>query len=239
MMLFALAEDDFRFRTLIKEELKLYKKNQLIIDAHDGLELLLGLNISKKMPHIILLDIQMPKVDGLLLAQYISHKYPQVKMIGISTHSNVEIVTEVLSEGAIAFISKHFAHRDSGIYISCFGDRNVFFEAIESAAKSEQYIDLLLINKPKEMKLSKSTSAIRQKEYPNLTPNQIEFIILNAADLSYDEIAKIMQLSRSSVKSFYNQLAKLFDIHSRAELVTYCVKRGLVKLPSYYDKEIS
>jgi DNA-binding NarL/FixJ family response regulator len=239
MMLFALAEDDVRYRLLIKEELNLYKKNQLIIDAHDGLELLLGLKKAKKMPDCILLDIQMPKIDGLLLTQYISFKYPDLKMIGISSHSNLEIVTEVLSEGAIAFISKHFTHRDSVIYASCFGERNVFFEAIESAINSKQYIDLLLINKPKEMKLSKSTATIRKNHYPDLTENQIEFIILNAADLSYDEIADIMQLSRSSIKSFYNQLAKLFEIHSRAELVTYCVKRGLVKLPSYYDKKIS
>ncbi|MDP1843268.1 MAG: response regulator transcription factor [Sediminibacterium sp.] len=239
MILFALAEDDVRYRLLIKEELKLYKKNQIIIDANDGLELLLGLNKVKKMPDCILLDIQMPKIDGLLLAQYISHKYPELKMIGISTHSNIEIVTEVLSEGAIAFISKYFTHKESAIYQSCFGERNIFFEAIESATNNNQYIDLLLINKPKEMKLSRSTAAIRQNDYPELTENQIEFIILNAADLSFDEIADIMQLSRSSIKSFYNQLAKLFDIHSRAELVTFCIKRGLIKLPSYYDKNIS
>ena len=64
------------------------------------------------MPDCILLDIQMPKIDGLLLAQYISHKYPQLKMIGVSTHSNVELVTEVLSEGATAFISKYFTNKE-------------------------------------------------------------------------------------------------------------------------------
>lgn len=149
------------------------------------------------------------------------------------------MVNEVLSEGAMAFISKLFTDRESTIYQSYFGKRNVFSEAIESATINKQFTDLLLITKPKQIKLSKSTITIRNTEFPNLTPHQIEFIILNAADLSYDEIADIMQLSKSSVKSLYNQLAKLFDIHSRAQLVTFCIKRGLVKLPTYYDKKIS
>ena len=63
---------------------------------------------TKHLPDILLLDIKMPKIDGLLLTQYITFIHPSIKIIGVSSHSNEALVTEVLSEGALGFITKSF-----------------------------------------------------------------------------------------------------------------------------------
>lgn len=236
MDFFALVEDDLRYSYLIKEELKLITKSKIIIDVNNGFELLMALNKTKKTPDILLLDIQLPKIDGLLLTQYIKFNYPQIKIIGISSHCNESLVSEVLNEGAQAFISKLFINRESAIYQNTIGNRNILFESIQSIKKGDTYIDELLINNSAKMRLSVTTSEIRNKHFPNLTKNQIEFLILNAADLSFEEISEIMQIGKSSIKNYYNQLAKYFEIHSRTELITFSIKRGLIKLPSYYDK---
>ncbi len=236
MDFFALVEDDMRYSFLIKEELKLISNSKILIDANNGFDLLLALNKSKKTPNILLLDIQLPKIDGLLLTQYIKHKHPQIKIIGISSHCNESLVTEVLIEGAHAFISKLFTNREAAIYQTTLGKRNILFESIESVKKGETYIDELLINKSEKMRFSITTSEIRKKHFPSLTKNQIEFLILNAADLSFEEISEIMHIGKSSIKNYYNQIAKYFEIHSRTELITFSIKRGLIKLPSYYDK---
>lgn len=115
MIAFGLVEDNEWYRKLIKKELSKLNDSSLVIDVVDGYELLIKLNSAKKLPDILFLDIELPKIDGLLLTSYISQVYPSIKMIGVSSHSNKTLVTEVLSEGAISFISKHFTSPESAI----------------------------------------------------------------------------------------------------------------------------
>ncbi|MDP1810974.1 MAG: response regulator transcription factor [Sediminibacterium sp.] len=236
MITFALAEDDEQHSSLIKQALKQLAETTLLIDAVDGYALLTKLNNAKKLPDILLLDINLPKIDGLLLTIYISRKYPSIKIIGISSHCNKELVTEVLSEGAISFISKHFTSKTSAIYQAIFGKRNILFEAINDTLAGKQYTDTMLFNEVDQLTLSKSTKKIIEEKFPLLTNTQIKFLILNAADLSYKEIALSMNKSRASVKGYYNTLALQFKVNNRTELSCFCIKNGLVKLPAFYDK---
>jgi DNA-binding NarL/FixJ family response regulator len=88
----------------------------------------------------------MPKIDGLLLTQYITFIHPSIKIIGVSSHSNEALVTEVLSEGALGFITKFFLKRESAVYQGTYGNRNILFEAMDAALDNKEYIDSLLFN---------------------------------------------------------------------------------------------
>lgn len=236
MITFALAEDDEQYRFLIKQELKQLAETNLIFDAVDGYALLTKLNNAKELPEILLLDIDLPKADGLLLTMYITRKYPSIKIIGISSHCNKELVTEVLSEGAISFISKHFASKTSAIYQAAFGKRNILFEAINDTLAGKQYTDTMFFNEVDQLTLSKSTKKIILEKFPLLTHTQIKFLILNATALSFKEIGLVMNKSMASVKGYYNTLSLRFKVNSRTELSHFCIKNGLVKLPAFYDK---
>lgn len=149
MILFAIAEDEEAYCAKIKKELSSFREHELTICVKDGHALLLALNKAKRLPDILLLDIQMPKIDGLVLTQYITLKYPSIKIIGVSTHSNKELVTEVLSEGAIGFITKYFTAKESLIYSQIYGCWNIFFEAIEAALINQLYLDALILTIPR------------------------------------------------------------------------------------------
>jgi len=239
MLLFAIAEDNERYARLLQKEVLLIPNSTTIILAKNGYELLLHLNKAKQLPTILLLDIEMPKIDGLLITSYLNLKYPSIKIIGVSTHSNKELAIEVLSEGAIGFISKHFLQKESAIYITTHGNKNIFLDSIESALIGESYIDKLVFNYDGNITYSKSTKTNRLDKVPQLNETLTEFLLLNAAELSFEEIASIMNKSKASIKHYSDQLSQLLEVKKRSEIITYCIKHGLVKLPSYYDKTTS
>jgi len=232
----AIAEDEEKHLKAIIKEVTAYKKNEINIVSNNGYELLMALQTVKQLPDILLLDIKMPKMDGLILTQYISFKHPSIKIIGVSSHSNEALVTEVLSEGACGFITKFFLHRASAIYQGTYGSRNILFESIEAALENKEYIDILLFNYKGSIKKSKSTKTIIKESFSNIPNTHIEYLILNAANLSHSEIAKVMNKSLASVKNYFNLLSAEFNVNTRSELVYYCTTHGIVKHPSYFDK---
>lgn len=88
MLRIAIAEEEEKHLKAIIKEVTAYKKNEINIVSNNGYELLMALQTVKQLPDILLLDIKMPKMDGLLLTQYISFKHPSIKIIGVSSHSN-------------------------------------------------------------------------------------------------------------------------------------------------------
>lgn len=237
MLRIAIAEDEERHLNSIVQEVSSFKNTQISIVSKNGFELLMSLKSVKHLPDILLLDIKMPKIDGLLLTQYIRFKHPSIKIIGVSSHSNEALVTEVVSEGAIGFITKFFLTRESAIYQGTYGNRNILFEAMEAVLDNKEYIDSLLFNQRDSIKKSKSTKSIIRDNFINIPNTHIEYLILNAANLSHTEIAKVMNKSLASVKNYFNLLSAEFNISTRSELVYYCTTHGIVKHPSFYDNK--
>lgn len=240
MITFGLAEDNEYHSGLVKKALKNFKlENKLLFDAENGYELLNKLNGCKQLPNILLLDIEMPKIDGLIATTYISKKYPTIKIMGISGHCNEPLVSEVLSEGATSFITKHFTVNDSVIAQMVYKFNDIFLEAVTDTLANKQYIDIMLYNKKGNIRISKSTQSIIKEKFPNLSHIHIEFLTLNAADLSFEEIAKLMNKSIASVKAYNERLCEAFNVANRAELSKFCAKHGIIKVATYYDKYIS
>lgn len=232
----AIAEDEERHLNPLIKEVTAFKKSEINIVAKNGLELLMSLQNVKHLPDILLLDIKMPKIDGLIITQYITYYYPSIKIIGVSSHSNEALVTEVLSEGAIGFITKFFLNKESAIYLGTYGNRNILFEAMDAALDNKEYIDILLFNHNGSIKKSLSTKTIINENFADMPKAHIQYIILNAANLTHVEIATIMNKSVASVKNYYNLLAAEFYVKTRSELVYYCTTHGIVKHPNYFDK---
>ncbi|MEO0066012.1 MAG: Response regulator uvrY [Bacteroidota bacterium] len=236
MLRIAIAEDEERHLTPIIQEVSAFKKAQINIISKNGFDLLMSLKTVKHLPEILLLDIKMPKIDGLLLTQHLTFIHPSIKIIGVSSHSNEALVTEVLSEGACGFITKFLLNKASAIYQGTYGNRNILIEAMEAVLDNKEYIDSLLFNQSGSIKKSKSTKAIIRENFENLPDTQIEYLILNAANLSHTEIAKIMNKSLASVKNYFNLLSAELNVSTRSELVYYCTTNGIVKHPKFYDK---
>jgi DNA-binding NarL/FixJ family response regulator len=240
MITIAIAEDDAQSMRALQHEIATlgYK---ILITATNGKDLLLQLQKLKvnKLPTVLLLDINMPYMNGLLVTTYCSFKYPSIKIIGVSSHTNERLIREVLAEGATCFISKYFLTKESVIYQTYLKHSNIIQEAIQNAFKGEKMIDALIVNEPNKIGSSIATKQVIAINYQHLKPKLIEFAILNAAELSFNDIAGLMNVSYASVKDYCKTMCVQFNVADRHELTKKCMQFGIIKLAVYYDDTIA
>ncbi|MFY7899564.1 MAG: response regulator [Chitinophagaceae bacterium] len=240
MLSIAIAEDNAEEREKLKKQV-IQLGYTLQIVAVNGYDLLEQLQVlpTQKLPQILLLDIKMPRINGLLVTMYCAFKYPSIKVIGISSHTNEQLVTQVITEGASAFITKYFLTPSSIVYTDNYGDANLLQLAINAVQKGELFIDKLLVNYPENIQRTISTNTIIQKKYAQLKPKHREFIILNAAGLSLNEVALLMHISKHTIKDYNTVLCKMFAVDNHHQLVHACFELGIVKLAVYFDNSIN
>lgn len=236
MLTIAIAEDNTAEREgLIQEVHKLgYQLVLTAINGYDLLQQLLKLP-TNKLPDILLLDINMPKINGLIVTTYCAYKYPSIKIIAVSSHTNDTLITEVITEGASAFITKYFLTPKSIVYYENYGTTNVLQIAITAVINGQLFIDKLLINHPESIKRTVATCTIISKQHPYLKPKHREFAVLNAAGLSLQEVAALMHMSVNTIKDYNAILCKQFGVDNHHQLVHVCFAHGIVKLAVYYD----
>jgi DNA-binding NarL/FixJ family response regulator len=234
MITIGIAEDNATEREQLKNAISGYPKDyKLLFAAKDGKDCLQQLK--KHPPNILLLDINMPFVTGLIITTWCSYKHADTKIIGVSSHTNENLIREVITEGAKAFISKYFLSPESIIYKEALEGADLLKEAITKVYNSERFIDKLVMNNPELFKPSICSREIIAKDFPNLKHDHILFAILNTTDLSYEEIAALMDISLHTVKSYYQKLANQFKVSGRTNLANYCMRHGLVKFAGFYD----
>ncbi len=236
MLTIAIAEDNAAEMVgLIEHVNKLGHK--LLLTAINGYHLLEQLSKlpTYKLPNILLLDINMPKINGLIVTMYFANKYPSIKIIAVSSHTNDTLIAEVVTEGASAFITKYFLTPNSVVYQNVYGTTNVLELAIEAVQNGQLFIDKLLVNNPSDIKTTLATSTIIENHYSSLKPHKRAFIILNGADLSFKEIAILMHTTENTVKEYSSILCKKFGVKNRYLLTKACFAHCIVKQAVYYD----
>ncbi|MBC7720445.1 MAG: response regulator transcription factor [Pedobacter sp.] len=238
MVQIAIAEDNTAERRLLKNKVAGYKNYDLLFEAVDGWDLLKKLQSAKKLPHILLLDINMPYVNGLLITIYCSLKYPSIKIIGISSHTNENLVREVLSEGALGFIAKYFLYPTSIAYQSVYNREDLLAMAIKSVLANKLFIDKLVVNNPEKILFSISTKAIIANNYQHINATLVQFAILNATGLPFKNIAELMCVTEPAVKKYCRKLSAEVKVTDRYELSNYCMQNGIVKLATYFDSSM-
>jgi two-component system invasion response regulator UvrY len=194
----ALVDDNLLFRQLTRNLLEQNTSIQVCIDAHNGLDFLTQLQLSEKLPDVVLLDIHMPLMNGPQTARELTAHYPTIKIITFSTFDHPDVLNEMYAAGAKAYISKTT-------------DRVVLYETIAKVATS---IDLVTRNSSKNTVL--------------LTPKQKQFLILCASELAYKEIAIKMKISPNTVNRYREDLFFRLNIKSRVGLVLYAMQVGLI-----------
>src|SRR6476620_3709236 len=122
----AIADDHTLFRTGVKTSLSSRKDIQMVAEAENGMQLL---NLLKHIaPDVVLLDIQMPIMDGLTTLPEIKRLYPDVKVIMLSMHNDHSVITRMMEIGANSYLTK-----DS--------DSEMIYQAIKTCYEQEFYFN--------------------------------------------------------------------------------------------------
>jgi DNA-binding NarL/FixJ family response regulator len=104
LLTLALADDHTLFRKGVLEILRAYDEITVIADAINGTDLIE--KIENNLPDIVMLDLEMPEMDGIATARYLLSKYPQVKILVMSMYGEEYLVEKLLSEGVHGYLLK-------------------------------------------------------------------------------------------------------------------------------------
>ncbi|MDI3320054.1 response regulator transcription factor [Pinibacter soli] len=207
-----IADDHTLFRAGVKTALSVKSDVELIAEADNGMQLL---NLLKHIqPDVILLDIQMPIMDGLATLPEIRKLYPGIKVIMLSMHNDHSIISRLMEIGANSYLTKN-------------SDSETIYEAIRTCYEQEFFFNELT-NKALLTGLRTRKTEVQQNEETQLSEKEIRILKLMCEERTTKEIADIVEISPRTVEAIRDKLKVKTGAKSMAGLVMYAIKNGIV-----------
>lgn len=181
---------------------------KIVGQANSGIDLIELL--LKEEVDLVLMDISMPRMDGIEATNMVKEKYPEIKVLILSMHDSVEYTKRALKAGADGFLLKNAGSEELQL-------------AIHKAMNGENYFsDKIMQNVVGAMK-EEST------DHAELTERELEVLKLIAMEFTTKEIAEKLFISHHTVESHRKNLLFKLNARSVAGLVKYAIENGLTQ----------
>lgn len=209
-----ITDDHALFRQGVKAALSFKPDIEFLGEAENGMQLLNMLKFLK--PDVILLDIQMPIMDGIATLPEVKKILPDVKVIMLTMHNEITLITKLMSIGANSYLTK-----DS--------ESEVIYEAIKTCFENEFFFNEFT-NRAMLTELRTQTNApAKQEENAELSDNELHVLKLMCEEKSTKEIADIVEISPRTVEAIRDRLKIKTGAKTTAGLILYAVKHGLIE----------
>jgi two-component system response regulator NreC len=209
------CDDHELFREGVKAILRDEPTIEVVAEAHNGRE---GLELSVSLqPDVVLMDMEMPDLDGLEATRRIKRAAPSVKVLILTMYAEDELVARCLEAGAQGYALKDTPSAQL-VYAIREVSRNARYMS-PSALKSmvDHYV--------------RGGGARTESRYETLTDREREVLKLLADGCSVKQIATQLELSAKTIDVHKTNLMRKLDVHDRVELVRYALQNKLVRLP--------
>jgi DNA-binding NarL/FixJ family response regulator len=208
----AIADDHALFRAGVKTALSVKKDVELIAEADNGMQLL---NLLRHIePDVILLDIQMPIMDGIQTLPEIRKIRPEAKVIILSMHNDHSMISKLMEIGANSYLTKN-------------SDSETIYEAIKTCYENEFFFNELTNKALLAGIRTKRTDSFGGPE-ADLSEKELRVLRLMCEEKTTKEIADIVEISPRTVEAIRDKLKTKTGAKSMAGLVMYAVKNGIM-----------
>jgi len=208
-----LADDHTLVRAGLRKLLESMPDITVVGEAGDGMALLALAETLQ--PHLVLMDIAMPGLNGLEATARLVKSNPGIRVMILSMHQNEEYVRRALRHGAVAYLLKDSAPMELELALSAVLRGETYLSPAVSKGVMADYVHRL-----------------REDDQPGeqLSPRQREVLQLIAEGLSTKDIARRLDLSVKTVETHRTGLMRQLDVHEVTGLVRYALKLGLVTI---------
>jgi len=209
-----ITDDHALFRTGVKTALSHYPDIEFIGEAENGMQLL---NLVKFLqPDIILLDIQMPIMDGIAALPEVKKILPNAKIIMLTMNDDVTMISKLMEIGANSYLTKN-------------SESETIYEAIKTVYSREyffnDYTNKAMLNGLRSRRIVESVV----QDITELSDKEMQVLKLMCDEKSTKEIADIVDISPRTVEAIRDRLKIKTGAKSTAGLILYAVKHGIVE----------
>jgi DNA-binding NarL/FixJ family response regulator len=209
-----LAEDHSMVRQGLKQLIELENDIKVVAEAADGVQAVDYYHIEK--PDIVLMDINMPKQNGLQALDSIKQKDPDARIIILTIHQEREYLFQALQFGANGYVLKD-------------ADGAILVEAIRKVYQGEAYIQATMAKELiVEFKRYTSGDAGSTRKSSLLSERELEVLRLVAKGMLNKEIAKVLFISEKTVKNHISNIFRKLKVTDRTQAAIYAIKNNLV-----------
>jgi two-component system, NarL family, invasion response regulator UvrY len=182
-------------------------------EANNGKEVMRIMSDATVIPSIVVLDINMPEMDGYLTASWLKEKFPGVKVLALSMYDNEQSIIRMIKAGARGYVLKDAEPSEV---------KSAFDDLMTKGFYYSDTVSHVLVNN-----LNRDASATTSVL---LNDRELEFLNFACTEFTYKEIADKMCLAPRTIDGYREALFEKLNVKSRVGLVMYAIRNGMVKI---------
>jgi DNA-binding NarL/FixJ family response regulator len=204
----AIVDDHTLFRSGVAALMAEFDELEVLFEAENGEQLQQAL-AKHKAPDVVLMDINMPVMDGYASAKWMKQHYPKTRILALSMFEDDKAVIQMLKCGAGGYVLKESRPRE-------------LLEAIKTIHQKGAYLNEMVSGK-----LLRSVADT--DDLPDISKKELEFLKLCCSELTYKEMADQLFVSPRTVDNYRESLFLKLNLKSRTGLVLYAIQNGIFK----------
>jgi two-component system, NarL family, response regulator DegU len=208
-----IADDHTLFRKAMVNLLRSFERITDVKDAENGKELLTL--IKYEIPDVVIVDLQMPVMDGTETSTIILQKYPDVKIIILTMHDSNKFILHMMDLGVHAFLLKNTEPDELEKAIYAVADKDFYHNELVAAVLRKNVTE-------------KRTTQRPTFQLPELTEREKEVLLLICQELTMKEIGQRLFLSENTVRNHRVNIMEKVGVNNIVGLVKYAYDTGVV-----------
>ena len=215
MIRIGIVEDNRILAETLKEKLELFEEFQVKFMSKTGKELLVQLK-KDKLVDVLIMDINMPDLDGITSTQLVKHSYPQIKVIMCTVYDDEKNLFEAIRAGANGYLLKDQSPKEI---------KRAIYECIEGGAPMNP------VMARKALQLLKSSAIITPSDTQNsagITKREREVLEQLASGLTYEQTADNLIISYGTVRKHVENIYRKLAANNKQEAILKAKEQGLI-----------
>ncbi len=208
-----IAEDHTLLREGLVSMLEDQQDLEVVAQAADGMEAVRC--VERHEPDLILLDLAMPKMNGISAIKDIRARFPNTRILAVTIQTDDEYILAAFESGADGYCLKQ-------------ADRNEFLNAVRKVLDGKRYISPEISDLVLEGYLEGKKRLKKDTRWESLTQREKEVLKLIGEGYKNAEIAEFLYISPKTVDKHRSNIMKKLDLHNAAALTAYAIEKGLV-----------
>jgi len=220
-------KENSKIKVLVAEDQELVRKSlEIILGNQDTIELIGAVSngqevirfIRESLPDIIIMDIRMPKMDGVTCTRIIKDQYPQVKIIILTTFDDDEYIFKALRDGASGYLLK-------GISVDEL--ITAIHKVYKGSAMINEDIASKVVNLFADIAKSKLYIEVNELGKKDINTTEKKIITLVSQGLSNKEIAVELSLSEGTVRNYLSNILEKLNLRDRTQLAIWAIQSSV------------